>query len=171
MNADEMIALAEQLSTRYNDKGRTTATYDACGSWRNVVLRGDFALKSVQNFNDPDCILEWDTYIFIDERMREFLAKPAYISRNGRTIVMRRLSTPVSFEESESFATRFHKALRKCGYTFTVGDIKPTNLGKREDGTIVLLDYGNIGYDLEFGEKSFDNYEREKLQQALVKAA
>jgi len=171
MNAEEMIALAEELSLSYNDKGFSSADYDNCGSWRNVRLKDQYAFKSVRNMNDPDCVLEWDTYIFIHEDMRDFLAKPLYISRNGRTVVMDRLDTSVSCHESGEFEDRFHAALKEHGYTFTVGDIKSANLGKRKDGTLVLLDYGNIGYDLELGEKTRDNYEREKFRfmEALVR--
>jgi len=169
MNANEMVALAEELSLAYNDKGFSSADYDSCGSWRNVRLKDQYAFKSVRQRNDPDCVLEWDTYIFIDERMRDFLAKPVYISRNGRTVVMDRLDTSISCEESGKFEDRFCAALKECGYTFTIGDIKSANLGRRQDGTIVLLDYGNIGYDLEFGEKSRANYQREKLMEALVR--
>lgn len=171
MNANEMIALAEELSLSYNEKGFSSADYDSRGSWRNVRLKDQYAFKSVQNMNDPDCVLEWDTYIFIHERMRNFLAKPLYVSRNGRTVVMDRLDTSIACYESKEFCDSFHDALKECGYTFTVGDIKSANLGKRQDGTIVLLDYGNIGYDLELGEKTRDNYEREKLMLALASTA
>ena len=144
MNVDEMIANAERLSLSYTERGRYTGRSDACGSWRSVAYFDDYVVKSVQEAQDRDCQMEWDFYVGTTDEVRAFLAKPLYISRNGRSIVMEKLK-PMQWE-----------------------DDKATNFGRRDDGTVVWLDYGNLIYDIrtavEFDEVPLTKREYTKME-------
>lgn len=173
MNASEMIVLAEEFSKAYTSGGSSSQQYDACGAWRNVVLRDAFAFKSVQNATDPDCVAEWDFYAMTTDEIRALISKPLYISKNGRTVVMERLQ-PLQWqdEDNEQYIATWKRLLRliRATYKADLGDIKPSNFGKRSDGSVVMLDYGNIVFDLKEKNKDLtkQNYSKNIMAETML---
>lgn len=159
MNADEMIAYAEQLSLRFNPgDGRSDITMEertAGGAYRDVIVKGGFAFKVAQgSYEIPANLSEWDFYCMTTDAIRKLLAKPVYISRNGRCIVMEELTpwrkvadTPRSPGYKRMDSTE--RALNLlCERTIrrTISDLHGGNWGVTQDGKIKCLDYGMVMY-------------------------
>lgn len=148
MNASEMIALAEKMSHEYTD-GRINNTSETAGAYREVFLHDQYAFKAVGRDCDIDTNrAEFDFYTMTTDEIRAKLAKPVYISRNGRVIVMERvtpwrkaqpeLSAYKTASEIEAFVNKIHGC--------NIGDLHDGNFGIRDNGEIVVIDYGSIMY-------------------------
>jgi len=152
MNANEMIEMAERLSEAYSPEGHYRGDSNVSnGGWRAVLVKDQYAFKTVRRKADRDCQIEWDFYTMTTDNVRDCLAKPFYISRNGCTIVMEKLT--VCLDENGSEWGDFEPGCRVAEiigstYGIEVSDTKACNFGEREDGTVVMLDYGNLMYNV-----------------------
>ena len=181
MNANEMIALAERLSECYNERGSYTGDSNVTqGGWRSVLVMDQYAFKSVRNKKDRDCQIEWDFYTMTTDNVRDCLSKPFYISRNGCTIVMEKLTVCKSDKGCDygdfDAGCRVAEIIGST-YGVTISDTKPCNFGEREeDGAVVMLDYGNLMYDvkssdtgIEAGKQNYNRTEHMVALQQLVR--
>jgi hypothetical protein len=151
MNANEMIARAEFLSTQY-DCGTFQLGSDSAGAARKCIVEGEYAFKCIKEERDAvqNCS-EWDFYTMTTDSIRAMLAKPVYISRNGNVIVMEALipwrERNDPNEEKYGYLSHWEKCLDEdmsATYGFTIGDSHGGNWGIEADGTVVMLDYASL---------------------------
>ena len=176
MNVNEMIVLAERLSQSYDDKGFYNGSSTAAGGWRSVLVTSKYAFKTVRCKADRDCQAEWDFYHMTTDAIRAFLSKPFYISHNGNTIVMEVLNVDLDsygHAVSDRLNAKLSPLMYKT-YGFDFSDMKDLNVGQRDDGTVVMLDYGNILFDMRPNmDADFTNpkvmYRKQDMQLSLTK--
>lgn len=146
MNASEMVARAESLSMDYSH-GTFNRTSERRGASRTVIVEGGYAFKAVQNERYAgNNRVEWDFYHMTTDAIRAKLAKPLYISRNGNVIVMEAL-TPwrernLDFERLGRYEREIDNLTRAEHGIDSIGDLHGGNWGIRDDGSVVVLDYG-----------------------------
>lgn len=165
MNADEMIAHAEAMSLNYNENGWYQGDSGLNGCSRSVELRGGFAFKAVFSARNRDNVAEWDFYTMTTDEVRQYLAKPVYISRNGRVIVMEELTVDIAYSH---IAKALVKATKKA-HNFALYDLHSGNFGQRADGTVVCLDYGNVTFNVMGGAPDpKSDYSTEEMAMRLL---
>ena len=165
MNAEEMIAHAESLSLDYTN-GMHNRVSKRAGLYRRVTVEGDYAFKAVHSEKDAEYNrAEWDFYTMTTDEIRAMLAKCVYISRNGNILVMERC-TPW-YERSEHFdsepLSEIERELDRAtehAHGFVIGDLHGNNWGVREDGTVVVLDYGDVLYRVNDRIEPDESYNR-----------
>tara|TARA_R110002094_G_scaffold192802_1_gene166744 strand:- start:454 stop:1005 length:552 start_codon:yes stop_codon:yes gene_type:complete len=158
MEIDQMIAQAEKLSLDYDGDtpNKMTKRY---GCYRTTVIDGGFAFKLSLKKDGEDCNRsEWDFYAMTTDDVRELLAKPRYISRNGKVIVFDCLTMREDLGKYDS-ETRieFDRGARRADpilatavyktHGVSIRDLHEGNFG-RDDGTdtIVCTDYGSLAF-------------------------
>src|SRR6185436_20732867 len=94
MNEREaMVARAEFLSEQYDAHGKFMLESDAQGCTRACIIEKGYAFKAVHKAKESDQNRsEWDFYTMTTDEIRALLAKPLYISKNGRVLVMEALT-------------------------------------------------------------------------------
>ena len=153
-----MIARAEALSLDYDGDtpNKRTKRY---GCYRTTVIDGGFAFKLSLSSNGVDCNRsEWDFYAMTTDNVRELLAKPRYISRNGKVIVFDCLTMREDLGRYDSESRiEFDSEARRADPTLAnvihkahgigLRDLHEGNFG-RDDGTgaIVCTDYGALAF-------------------------
>lgn len=151
MNADEMVQLAERLSTSY-DGCIYTGESDDFGAWRSVKIFDDFVVKTVSHSEHKDCLFEWCFYTMVDDEVKNYLCKPLYISRNGRSVVMERLNILNDRDEYEKNENRIRELANLLSSRYGIKylcDIRSGNVGYRKDGALVCSDYANLVHGLD----------------------
>jgi hypothetical protein len=162
MNVDQMIALAKELAdckgtsdaralvqSRYKGYGHGE------GSYRSVFLIDDYAFKFVQQKRNVYMNrAEMDIYALAPDAIKEWLAKPLFITANSRVLVMERLtsmynaprgvSADVAANAIDSLSREIFPMHDKYGTVSAFSDMHYGNFGARNDRA-VLLDYGMIG--------------------------
>jgi len=178
MNVEQMIERAEKLSQEYTDGRPDTRDFKREGCYRTCNISGGFAFKLAINTSGIGCNrAEWDFYAMTTDDVRKVLAKPRYISRNGKVIVFDCLTmasdtgkygTPERGEfvrMAEECADAVLSAVRKA-HNEGICDLHHHNFG-RDDGTgkMVCTDYGALAFRAEDDECV---YNRDALHQAMI---
>lgn len=149
MNASEMVTHAEWLSEQYNEDGQYLHMTTSTGCSRSVQIESGFAFKAVHSAKYfAQNRSEWDFYHMTTDEIRAMLAKPLYISRNGRVIVMEALTPWYGHKlrftmDYDEIRAKLH-ILTDSAYGFKIGDLHGGNWGVRKDGTVIALDYAAI---------------------------
>jgi len=138
-----MVARAEFLSTEYNEDGSFKYDSEHSGLYRTVFLEGQFAFKAACRKKFA-CLnqSEYDFYTMTTDEIRVCLVKPLYISKNGRVIVME-LVNPLGTESTLKVDQRLSNLMNNS-YGFNLSDLHEKNWGVRQDGTVVVIDYGEM---------------------------
>lgn len=177
MEIEKMIAQAEKLSLDYNGEkpNKTTKRY---GCYRTTAINGGFAFKLSMNKGGIDCNRsEWDFYAMTTDKVRELLAKPRYISRNGKVIVSDCLTMreDLGFTHDFDIEVKRARAILKAtvheAHGIEIWDLHGGNFG-RDDGTntIACTDYGALALlGTIAGEDDGPFYNRDKLHQLISK--
>ncbi len=161
MNIDAMIVYAEYLSGQYKkaNDGKNeifTMNSEKHGATRTCIISGNYAFKAVQVAkNAVENRSEWDFYAMTTDEIRAKLAKPLYISQNGRVIVMEVCTgwyertpaqrTTTGYLEPNEEAV---KLLVQNTHGFTLQDLHGNNWGVTSDGRAVVLDYGSVTWEV-----------------------
>ena len=184
MEIDQMIAQAEKLSLSYTDGMPDTRDIYREGCYRTCDIDGGFAFKiSLRDTGTVCNRAEWDFYTMTTDDVREVLAKPRYISRNGKVIVFDCLTmnkdtggyNTVLRNEFDSQArvaanelTRIVSSAHKVG----IRDLHEGNFG-RDDGTNEMLctDYGALGHAVEYHDDGIGGreYSKHRLHHLISK--
>tara|TARA_R110002094_G_scaffold219098_2_gene190929 strand:+ start:739 stop:1290 length:552 start_codon:yes stop_codon:yes gene_type:complete len=156
---DQMIAQAEKLSLEYDGDEPKLGRTPKQGCFRTALIDGGFAFKLSISKNGVACNrAEWDFYAMTTDEMREFLAKPRYISRNGKVVVFDCLTMredvgkPFSQaaedfkQRAYAFASELQKVMRRT-HTVSMFDLHDGNFGV-DDGTdqMVCTDFGHFAF-------------------------
>ena len=161
MNVEEMISFANELADAKDTNearavaGKRDPRYGyGEGSYRSVFLIGDYAFKFVQQQRNVYMNrAEMDLYALAPDEIKEWLAKPLFITANSRVIVMERLkplrlvanaSYSASADTLDKLARQMFPLHDKYGTTGAFSDMHYGNFGARGDRA-VLLDYGQVG--------------------------
>lgn len=158
MQVDQMIAQAEALSLDYDGEtpNKKTKLY---GCYRTTVIDGGFAFKLSLSSNGVDCNRsEWDFYAMTTDAVRELLAKPRYISRNGKVVVFDCLTmrenlgkwdsdSRIDFDSGARRADPILSSAIQKAHGIGLRDLHEGNFG-RDDGTgaIVCTDFGALAF-------------------------
>lgn len=164
MNAEQMIALAEEMSLDYSDGYyQRSKGQDSDGLYRSVILRDGYAFKAIKSTVNPDCIAEWDFYTLTTDEIRAMLAKPVYVSRNGRVIVVEEVRVGVYPDDEQALAEleRSLRRLSKETYGFDYFcDFGTRNMGFTQDGRAVMIDWANFLHRFaDYRNKQTSDYE------------
>jgi len=176
-----MILEAEKLSLSYTDGSPDTRDVYREGCYRTCIIKGGFAFKIALADSGTVCNrAEWDYYSMTTDSVRKLLAKPRYISRNGKVIVFdcltmhKDVGAYLSAERSE-----FDRVARIAADDLTrtvlnahkvgIRDLHEGNFG-RDDGTNEMLctDYGALGHAAEYHDDGIDSTEYSKCKLHLV---
>lgn len=139
MNADEMVVYAESLSERKD----IPASNNGSGAYRCCFLRGGYAFKLSHQGEERANRAEYDFYAMTTDNIRRLLVKPLYISRNGAVIVMEQVKPHVPYPDYLPFVDDLQHELRTT-YGFGFSDMGMFNIGTREDGSMCVMDYGEM---------------------------
>jgi len=176
-----MIAKAEKLSLSYTDGEPDTRDIYREGCFRTCDIDGGFAFKIALTDTGTVCNrAEWDFYAMTTDDVREVLAKPRYISQNGKVIVldcltMRKDVGGYGTEPRNEFDRQARVAadelLRVVRNAHKIGirDLHEGNFG-RDDGTgkMVCTDYGALGQATEYHDDGIATGEYSKCKLHLL---
>lgn len=172
MNADQMIAHAEKLSTDYGENGRLKTRSNRSGLYRHTFVVDGYAFKVASIEGENDCnVAEWDFYSMTTDKVRKWLAKPLYITKNGNVIVMEVLKVKEDERTDESEwdwsckagkgETKLRGIVEKAHNGLVLTDLHSGNWGEDPKGNLKCLDYGYIAYGA--ASKSGGQYDKMAL--------
>ena len=181
MNIDEMIARAEKISLAYDEGGRPATKSPKGGCYRGAVIEGGFAFKFANSNGGVECNLsEWDFYAMTTDSIRKLLARPRYISRNGKVIVLDCLVMiqdvgRYGSDDYNKFSTMARDARKvlservKESHGLSLRDLHEGNFGLDDNSdTMLCTDYGAISLVAQC-DHSEQTYHRDALQKLISK--
>jgi hypothetical protein len=152
---------AEKLSRQYHPHGWYEGDYSVEGCTRQVSMWENVVFKAHSNIVYCDNKLEWKFYNSSPSELREMCAKPLYISKNGRVLVMERIPSTLKNDElwysdyldKEDALDNFnHKLVHLINKVYGKGvgldstdDNHSDNVGVTKTGELKWIDYA--GYN------------------------
>tara|TARA_S200002703_G_scaffold2693_1_gene4168 strand:- start:3776 stop:4327 length:552 start_codon:yes stop_codon:yes gene_type:complete len=181
MNVEQMIERAEKLSHEYTNDEPNERNHDREGCYRTCSISGGFAFKLAIRESGIGCNrAEWDFYTMTTDDVRKVLAKPRYISKNGKVIVFDCLTMAIDVgtygtpernefnKQADDCADKLLATVRES-HKHGINDLHNHNFG-RDDGTgkMVCTDYGALAFAAEANDSGQRVYNRDVLHQMMV---
>jgi hypothetical protein len=146
----QLIDLVEVASSGV-DVGGSTAPIE--GNTRKVSIFPDYVIKTdIRENHYPFCQTEWEVYHSVADIIQVHLAKPFYISKNGRSLAMERVDQVGLYpneeivQEIDDVRDTIKQIMGDDVAKYLLSDDCSFNFGRRRQrgGNLVYMDYAGI---------------------------